>query len=411
MHPDPLILIVGTLVSSFMVAAVLFFQARDFPADIRGLREWGLGCGLVFFAALFNSLRGMIPDFIAIVLGNLAIEAGIAMVYIGLLRFNERDIPARLLATVILLSLLVLVFFTHVEGSFRARVIVLTGTNALLFGLCLMAVLKRRPGHSLHASEGFTALFFMVEILISLSRMALAIWKSPVQIDAMPEAWMQGVYYADLAGLPLGTLFMAVGLILMSNDRLKERLLYLAAHDTLTGAFSRRAFIELAEREQVRGQRTGQPAALLMVDLDYFKVVNDNYGHLAGDQVLRQFAEIAQGCLRRQDIFGRYGGEEFMVLLPDTARDTALMVAERIRTTAANTSVKVRGQDRPIRITVSIGVAVGDYRTSLDRLTGLADEAMYRAKAAGRNRVEYAETPVMSAASVTDSAEIPATAG
>lgn len=405
MQPDPLVLVVGTLVSAFLAAMVLSFQARGFPPDIRGLREWSMGCALIFFAALFNGMRGMVPDFVAIVLGSLAIEAGIAMVYIGLLRFNGRAIPARLLAAVILLNLLALVYFTHVEFSFRARVVVVPGTSALLLGLCLATVLKGRPGHRLHFSDVFTALFFFFEVLISLARVALAIWVEPPPADLLTATLSQQIYHADLAGYPLGTVLMAVGLILMANDRLKEALQYLAAHDTLTGAFSRRAFVDLAEREQARGQRSGQPMALLMVDLDLFKAINDSHGHQVGDQVLQRFADIAQACLRRQDIFGRYGGEEFMVLLPDTARDMALAVAERICATVASTPVAVAGKEQSIRISVSIGVAVGDYKTNLDRLIGLADEAMYRAKAAGRNRVEYA------AESLSDQAETPVTTG
>jgi len=408
MQPDPLILIVGTLVSAFLAALVLFFQARGFPSSIRGLRDWGMGCALIFFAALFNSLRGLVPDFVAIVLGSLALEAGLAMVYLGLLRFNNRAIPIRWLATAILLSVLTVFYFTHVENSFRARVIIVPGTNALLFGLCLMAILKGRPGHSLRFSDAFAILFFFAEVLISLARVALAIWAEPPQADFLSSTSIQQFYHADLAGYTLGTLLMAVGLILLANDRLKEELQYLAGHDTLTGAFSRRAFIDLAEREQSRGQRSGQSMALLMVDLDHFKAINDSHGHQVGDQVLQRFVEIAQSCLRRQDILGRYGGEEFMVLLPDTARATALMVAERICATVAKIPIVLREQDSPIRISVSIGVVVGDNKVSLDRLIGLADQAMYRAKAAGRNRVEYAE---VSEESVTDPAGIPAAAG
>lgn len=390
MQPDPLVLVVGTLVSAFLAAIVLFFQARGFPPDIRGLREWSMGCALIFLAALLNGLRGTLPDFITIVLGSLAIEAGIAMIYIGLLRFNGRAVPTRLLAAVMLLNLLALVYVTHFEYSFRARVVIVPGTNALLLGFCLMAVLHGRPGRSLRFGDGFTALFFIVETLISLGRVALAIWVEPPRADLLTATLSQQIYHADLSGYTLGTLLMAVGLILMANDRLKEALQYLAAHDTLTGAFARRAFIDLAEREQARGRRSGQPIALLMVDLDHFKTINDSHGHQVGDQVLRRFAEITQACLRRQDIFGRYGGEEFMVMLPDTARDTALTVAERICATVAKTPVMIDGQTRAIPISVSIGVAVGDFRTSLDRLIGLADEAMYRAKTAGRSRVEYA---------------------
>jgi len=401
---DPDTVVAGTLASSFLMAIVLFFQARSFPPGIRGLRDWSMGCALIFFAALLTSLRGIVPDFISIVLGSLAIEVGFALIYVGLRRFNERGIPTRVLVTMILLSLLAVAYFTHVEYSFRARVMIVSGANALLFGLCLVTVLKGRSGHSLRFSDGFTALFFFAEILISLARMALAIWIEPPQIESLPVTLNQQLYQADLAGYALGVLLMAVGFILMANDRLKEELQYLAAHDTLTGAFARRAFIDLAEREQARGQRSGQPMALLMLDLDHFKAINDNYGHQMGDRVLHRFAEIAQGCLRRQDILGRYGGEEFIVLLPDTARDTAVTVAERICVTVAKTPVVVPGR-KPVGISVSIGVAVGDEKISLDRLIGLADQAMYRAKAAGRNRVEYAE------ASINDPSGIPAATG
>lgn len=399
-------LVIGTLISSFLMAVVMFFQARSFPSGIRGLREWSLGCALIFLAALLNCLRDAVPDFMSIVFGSLAIEAGFALIYVGLRRFNDRNIPVRMLVTVLLLSLLTVAYFTHVEYSFRARVMLVPGVNALFFGMCLMTVLKGRPGHSLRFSDGFIALFFFVEVLISLLRVALAIWLEP-STDALPSTLIQRIYRADLAGYALGVLLMAVGLILMANDRLKEELQYLAAHDTLTGAFARRAFLDLAEREQARGQRSGQPMALLMLDLDHFKAINDSHGHQAGDRVLHKFAGIAQGCLRRQDIFGRYGGEEFIVLLPDTTRDTAMMVAKRICATVAKTSVLVAGR-KPIQVSVSIGVVVGNDKTSLDRLIDLADQAMYRAKAAGRNRVEFAEVPEES---VSDPAGSPVATG
>jgi len=394
MNFDAQTLSLGTAVAAFITAAILLYQARGYPSGIDGPREWGVGCAMIFFAAVFTSLRGIVPDFISVVVASLAIEAGWALVCIGLSRFNQRGVPVRLLATLVVLSLLLIAYFTHVEYNTRARVMVLSATNALLLGGCLATALRRRSGQPLRFSDGLTALFFAIEILISLARGTVGMAVGSPEAEASLPTLLRQLYLADFLGYPLGIVLMGVGLILMANDRLKEELQYLAGHDTLTGAYGRRAFMDMAEREQARSQRSGQSMALLMVDLDHFKTINDAHGHQVGDQVLQRFAGIAQSCLRRQDVFGRYGGEEFMVLLPETAGGTALMVAERICATVANTPVMVRGKDQPIAISVSIGVAVGDSETSLDRLIGMADAAMYRAKATGRNRIEFAAEPV-----------------
>ncbi|MEK7737993.1 MAG: hypothetical protein AAB319_09600, partial [Pseudomonadota bacterium] len=126
MNLDPHTLVVGATISAFLMAIVLIYLAHSFPPGIRGLREWGIGLVLIFFAALFGSLRGMVPDFVSIVLGNLAVVAGLALIYIGLLRFNDRGLPMRWLAAVILLNLLAVAYFTHVEFSFRIRVTIVT---------------------------------------------------------------------------------------------------------------------------------------------------------------------------------------------------------------------------------------------------------------------------------------------
>ena len=130
--------------------------------------------------------------------------------------------------------------------------------------------------------------------------------------------------------------------------------------------------------------------ALMVLDLDYFKEVNDRFGQPAGDLVLRKFADMTKSCLRREDLFGRFGGEEFMVLLPDTTPEASLVVAERIRTAIFASRVMVPSSQNQIRFTVSIGIANAAGRGTLDELLKLADGAMYLAKSRGRNRVEVA---------------------
>lgn len=166
--------------------------------------------------------------------------------------------------------------------------------------------------------------------------------------------------------------------------------------DGLTGTLNRRRFIELAEIEVSRAQRHGQPVALLMVDLDHFKQVNDRHGHAGGDAVLRAFAVTAQSVMRGSDLLGRVGGEEFAALLPQTDLAGASALAHRLQ-------ALVRGQPAhlaagPVGYTVSIGVAGhpgsgGSPDTSVEALMLAADTALYRAKDAGRDRVLLAGAP------------------
>lgn len=156
-----------------------------------------------------------------------------------------------------------------------------------------------------------------------------------------------------------------------------------AKTDQLTGINNRRAFLEHSEQLVRYCQRHELPLAALVMDLDHFKAINDTLGHLAGDTVLRHVGEIIGTTLRRSDVCGRIGGEEFAAVLPHTSEDGALGIAEKLRKTIADMSIDCAGQR--LKITVSIGVAAGAY--NLAALLAHADKAMYRAKAQGRNQV------------------------
>ena len=161
-----------------------------------------------------------------------------------------------------------------------------------------------------------------------------------------------------------------------------------AATDGLTGLPNQRAVADALNRMFAQAAATGAPLALLMLDLDHFKQVNDQHGHPVGDQVLAGVGAALRAALRNQDFAGRKGGEEFAILLPDTDIATALEIAERIR--AAIAEISLPGTDAPV--TVSIGVAgFPSHASTLDRLERLADAALYVAKRQGRNRVEVAE--------------------
>ncbi len=167
-----------------------------------------------------------------------------------------------------------------------------------------------------------------------------------------------------------------------------QRLEALATTDPLTRMLNRRALLDRLSIELDRAKRFSATLTLLLVDVDYFKAVNDTAGHLAGDDVLRQLAALLEDAVRRVDIVARYGGDEFVVILPETISDGALVFAERVRERVATHEFGVGG-DRQLHLTISTGIASFPMPQveSIDDLFARADEALYRAKSGGRNRV------------------------
>jgi diguanylate cyclase (GGDEF)-like protein len=169
----------------------------------------------------------------------------------------------------------------------------------------------------------------------------------------------------------------------------REELRRLATTDALTGLDNRRALIQRGLEEFARSHRYNRPYSILIMDIDNFKQVNDTYGHAAGDEVLRQFARQIVGRMRKQDVFGRLGGEEFAMLLPETRLHDALTVSERLRRLCAESTYKVEDGEE-VRITLSIGlVERTEDDASFDSLQKRADDMLYRAKQTGRNCVMW----------------------
>lgn len=176
----------------------------------------------------------------------------------------------------------------------------------------------------------------------------------------------------------------------IENAQLFEKVRTLAARDELTGLNNRRRFFELAEQELRHALRYGRALSLFLIDVDFFKKINDTHGHQAGDDVLRGVSATCRETLRKPDVAGRYGGEELAVLLPETGLDAAFAVAERLRETIAERSFATK-EGASIGVTVSVGVAaLSDEVTSLEGLIERADRALYEAKDGGRNQTRIA---------------------
>lgn len=273
----------------------------------------------------------------------------------------------------------------HLE---RARLTFEAEEMARLMMADMVEVGYMHAGRWRHIAEGFAAAGLMPRE-VDLSGFLYA----PNQKPDM--TWFYGAL-AGLAGLTL-----AIGLVtarfrtlnrrlqteVAERARLEAHFRALADQDGLTGLLNRRAFIDRAQGEMARAWLTGAPLSLLMLDIDHFKAVNDQFGHAAGDAGLVAFCKACRAALRSQDIMGRIGGEEFAVLMPDTEIGAALTAAERLRA-----AVEAGGEDwgEARFLTVSVGVAAAIDEETLDQLLIRADRALYTAKMEGRNRVVMA---------------------
>ncbi len=195
-----------------------------------------------------------------------------------------------------------------------------------------------------------------------------------------------GVTAAVLIGLsPALIVFALPPVLLLQRGLLHAQLRADARMDAKTGVLNMPSWEREAQGKLLALRRRDQSAAVLLIDIDHFKAVNDTYGHLAGDDVLKAVAVTLQGALRDGDTLGRFGGEEFVALLPAASPQEAALVAERVRRHVAELTVHIQAES--VRVTVSIGVANGGSAASLQDLLAAADDLMYRAKAGGRDQV------------------------
>jgi diguanylate cyclase (GGDEF)-like protein len=214
--------------------------------------------------------------------------------------------------------------------------------------------------------------------------------------------WLTQEYLAVVAVLSVGLAILLHEIKAQSDEleqRVRERtealeaanarLSELASTDYLTGIANRRHFYQIAQRELERLTGAGRTASLIMFDVDHFKQINDRFGHEAGDKVLHRVVQAAQEAVRPMDLFGRFGGEEFLILLPDTSQEFALEAAERVRKKIE--AMHSEHDGHRIYVTVSLGVAPWNGAVNLDELIRRADHALYQAKELGRNRVQAAE--------------------
>lgn len=257
------------------------------------------------------------------------------------------------------------------------------------------------PGGLLHAMASIAASLFAVSVATLRARDFMLMQSGPAALFiatgalAMPRATFLGTAVLYFFSLLLAFLVMLVVRAFRQKAFLLEKqLLDVSRHDGLTGACNRSYLYELGQREVALARRKSRPLAVLMLDIDHFKVVNDTWGHGVGDRVLRALSDVCRDNLRRIDHFGRVGGEEFVCILPETDEAEALLCAERLRRAVEALRVEIGTPGQPLHFTISVGSALlASWHTDWEALLCDADAALYRAKDGGRNRVAVADRP------------------
>lgn len=342
-----------------------------------GFNFMGLAGGL----AILN--RDLVPDFL-IPLAATCLLGAQALLWVGLRHFNQQP-PHHRAATIAVLALPLLLSITPWGHELWARISAYAIANAGFVGLTLRDALQAQCNDRL-VTRWLVAGAMLATLLFALGRL----WSG--LHDAIPVATLvgQNVMQPTATVTSLVLVFSTnLTLLLTVHERLMRRLKGRANSDALTHVLNRTGFAELGARQIKRCARNGQPATLLMFDLDHFKQINDTYGHVIGDRLLRAFTRTARHIVRPGDLLARYGGEEFCVLLPDANLAQGAEVAERLRRGFAALRLRTGGQR--VQATVSIGVAeLALPCESLAHALARADKALYQAKERGRNRVAIA---------------------
>lgn len=358
-----------------LLSIVLYSLRHTYPKSIKGLGEWAAFPALSFAASVLYGMQGRWHHLASMALPNLLLVITLLTHLCGTYKHFGVRVNRRLIYAIVFGSLALNLLTSGKDEYYVHRLFFISGLTALMFGAQLKVLWNhRRSSFAVH---------LMLLTIVSICTVMLARMVSSLINPPPPGIYtfspLQAIY---LVTYSFGILLLSISAVLLSFEQLRRELEKLLKYDALTGALTRRAAFEYGEDLVAHSVRQGTPFSLLLIDLDHFKEINDVYGHQVGDKVLSDFVQNVEQVIRRPAGLGRYGGEEFILLLPDTSQEQAVQVAQRIQ---GQLGIK----SEPPTVTASIGVAtfVPSKGDTLDTVIGRADAAMYLAKNNGRDQV------------------------
>jgi diguanylate cyclase (GGDEF)-like protein len=372
-------------VEAILGLLVLFVWAQNMA--LRAVCWWGFAHMVRLVSIGLFSMYGAVPDLVSIDLANALLFTAFAVTWTGARVFDGRPVePVYLVTGAVIWLLICRLPILAEDVNLRALI-----ASGIITGYTWLTAYEFWRGRDEPLVSRWPAifLFFAHGALFLLRTPMVALLPSLASDSVFGSVWMTVLSFEAL----LLTIADAFILLAMAKERTELRHRTAAMVDPLTGVANRRSFLQDAALIAKRHIGNPRPTAVLLIDLDHFKSINDRFGHAVGDRVLAIFAEAARKSMRVSDLIGRMGGEEFAAILVETSRDKALEVAERIRASFAHLAQEVDGYR--VDATVSIGLVHCLERTlNIAELLTQADHALYYAKERGRNRIEIAAIPM-----------------
>jgi diguanylate cyclase (GGDEF)-like protein len=370
-------------ISSFTSSVVLGTARRSEERD--GTRELQAAMACFVPAFLLQLLRGTAPDGLVIVGSNVLFWIGTTLMLYAYHRFVGMSCTPRWPLGFLSLSSFLFALLWHFGATYAIRAMFTSLVLVVLF-FGAMYQLLREDGLSREPSRKVSV------VLIALTAIPMAIRVFVLLPHYADHTMTAGSFPLEsiLGFIPSILLSQGLGLVflMMQRERGEERAKTLAITDALTGCLNRRALEDRVRAELAYTKRVGRSFAVLVVDLDHFKKINDTYGHATGDAVLVHAAKILSGVVRPSDLVARYGGEEFCILLRDSNTMSAATVAERVCTSLRESPIDVEGKSLVARASVGVSVYEHASSESWELVFQRADAALYRAKQGGRDRFE-----------------------
>ncbi|SEH24866.1 GGDEF domain-containing protein [Magnetospirillum fulvum] len=371
-------LLVPLVLAAIFSAGALYLVNRD-NLPVPGVARWAICNATGAVGMILSAMRDVLPDFLGIVASNTLIVVALAFLLSGFHQFLGKKTNFVFYAALVVVVAVLLAYFLYITPSIAARVMVMSTAASLLCGASAWVLLRPGPSPVLvrrlcgSVNLGM-AIFYLVRTYVASGETITDFFSG--------ATFVVGVHVFGFIHLLVNTFTQ----LILISERLNADLKRQANLDPLTGTLNRRALALVAGKAMARAERSAQPLTVLLFDLDYFKRANDTFGHAFGDALLCRFSTLVLASLRAEDSFCRYGGEEFVALLPDTDVAPALAVAERLRQAYAEDETA-----RGVEGTVSVGLARFVRGDTLDSLMRRADLALYQAKEGGRDRCIFAE--------------------